>query len=101
MKEVLSPLELEARIHNHAISVYVNEEVGLCDGRCEAINVVPVEGNADEGIGIVVSEPEELQYCPVVAGDFVQWRRFPGKDGGLAVVVAHVIGGEFPVLRGV
>ena len=81
--------ELRAAISQHLVAVYLNEEIGNAQSPGEHINVVIVEGNQSEGLGIVMSEPLTIEPTPrlVVCGDLAQW--VPDR-GGLARIVTVV-----------
>jgi hypothetical protein len=91
--------QLAAKIYRQSQAVLVHEVPGDETTESEYINVVIVEGDAQVGVGVVVSEPEELVGCPVAAGDFVAWEKHM-CGGGFGVVVQSMAGGETPMMAG-
>ena len=81
--------ELRAAISKHLVAVYLNEEIGNSQSPGEHINVVIVEGNQSEGLGIVMSEPLTIEPTPrlVVCGDLAQWVPDQAGIGRIVTVV--------------
>ena len=87
---------LEA-VRKHLVSVALNEEVGNPRSQDEPINVVVIEGDQREGIGVVMSEPLIIQpRRAVFCGDLVKWQ--PGS-GGMGRIT-RVITPDFETMDG-
>jgi hypothetical protein len=72
-----------------AVLMDIPEEIGNPASRAEEINVLIVEGDQNQGIGVVMSEPViiEPKQRGVVCGDLAEWVPGPGKIGRITQVV--------------
>ena len=66
--------ELRAAISKHLVAVYLNEEIGNAESPGEHINVVIVEGNQSEGLGIVMSILSTIAAVILIAGRLIKGR---------------------------
>ena len=84
--EKRDPQLLEA-IRSHLVCVILNQEVGNFESADEDINVLIVEGDQKEGIGVVMSEPMVIEPQPsVFCGDLAEWVPGPGGIGRITKI---------------
>jgi hypothetical protein len=81
--------ELLNTVAQHLVCVTLHEEIGDPSSRAEEINVLIVEGDQNQGIGVVMSEPVVLEPKArgVFCGDIVEWVPGPGKIGRITQIV--------------
>jgi hypothetical protein len=87
--------DLVAVISSYLAAVTIHEQVDDFTTPAEYINVLIVEGDQNQGIGVVMSEPMILDpEPPVFCGDLVEWVAGPGKIGR----ITKIAGPDFEVL---
>ena len=90
-----SEKELVADIMGRAVAVLMNEVIGDALTEGELVNVLPIEGDAKQGIGVLVTEPYCLNPQPTpLRGDLVAWE--PEDAGGWGRIV-QIATGEYDV----
>ena len=87
--------DLVALIGAHLVGVTVHEQIGHFETPSEDINVLIVEGDQNQGVGVVMSEPMTIEPDPpVFCGDLVEWVPGPGKIGR----ITKIAGPDFEML---
>lgn len=90
--------DLVRAIMRHAVAVLMNEVIGDARTEGELVNVLPIEGDATRGIGVLVTEPYCLNPQPTpMRGDLVAWE--PEQVGGFGRIV-QLATGEYDVADG-
>lgn len=83
-------------VAQHLVCVTLNEQIGDASSRAEEINVLIVEGDQKQGVGVVMSEPMVIEPKDrgVFCGDVAEWQPEPGQPFGY---VTQIVSPDFEI----